>query len=93
MTQNQAKLQESNTDKCKCVDTVIAYRKYQLDWLSDHGYCIEDIYNLADQWHIEKNNHEFDGSFGEYIEEYGFGGDIWACYDEFIECEYSDKVV
>ena len=52
---------------------------------------MSDISDLADEWHNEKANGDFEGSFFDYIKEYGFHGVNWACFPEFMDNEYCDK--
>ena len=71
-----------------------AYDLYKQDWIDTHtnskmrldavrnyrGYVLECI----------KEGFEID-SFEEWIEEVGYGGSIYVCYEEFCDAEYHDK--
>ena len=70
---------------------VVAYRKYQCDWLSSHGYGMKDIFNLVKEWLEEVESNDYEGDFQEYMEEFGFNGCIYACYEEFLEEEFFDR--
>ncbi|HAU85699.1 MAG TPA: hypothetical protein DCW90_09390 [Lachnospiraceae bacterium] len=65
-----------------------AYERYKLQWMADHEVTIEDIGNLANDW----KNEGGEESFSDYIEEYGFAGSIWVCYEEFLDCEYKEII-
>ncbi|MCD8082212.1 MAG: hypothetical protein LUE86_01475 [Clostridiales bacterium] len=66
----------------------IAYLKYQLDWIVSHGFFISDLSELAFEWAHSMDSNNI--SFEEYLEEHGFGGELWACREEFLETEYRD---
>ena len=76
-----------------------AYRLYQLRWLADHGFSVEDV--IRRTMETEKAiNAELDegdrASNQDVIEEIetrdGIDGGslIYACYKEFLETEYLD---
>ena len=66
----------------------IAYRKYQLDWMISHKLSVNDIYKVVKEWSEDPDSNM--DSFDKYIEETGFNGSLWVCYDEFLEAEYTD---
>lgn len=55
----------------------IAYQKYQMDWLDQHGHTLADLKETR--------------IFQKHMEEYGFQGEIWASFEEFLCMEYQDK--
>lgn len=68
----------------------IAYEKYKLDWMLRHGYTLEDLVrSLSDC--MEEVNEDFVVVFDIWESDYGFGSEIWVCFDEFIDNEYQDK--
>jgi hypothetical protein len=68
----------------------IAYEKYKLNWMLRHGYTltqlIEELADCMEEVHEDLNVVSY---VWEY--DYGFGGEIWVCFDEFIVNEYQDK--
>lgn len=52
------------------------YCAYQLEWMLSHGHSVEELCCAV----IDPE----DGL------ENGFGGDLWVCYDEFVDTEYRD---
>lgn len=68
----------------------IAYEKYKLDWMLHHGYTLEDLVNSLSDC-MEGVNEDFVVVFDIWESDYGFGSEIWACFDEFIDNEYQDK--
>jgi len=68
------------------------YQKYKLQWMIDHDKSIDDLI-------CEINAHREDCDpaddllevFWSWEQDAGFGGEIWACYDEWKDCEGSDR--
>ena len=64
-----------------------AYRRYQLDWLIQQGYSIEDVFNAA----AEDVEDPINGSdLYEAFEEQGLKGSLYVCFDEFCGAEFAD---
>lgn len=61
------------------------YESYKMLWMISHEITMEEISLMAEQW---KADYEYEGTFEEYLEEFGFGGEIWPCFEEFIESDF-----
>ena len=68
----------------------IAYEKYKLDWMLHHGHTLEDMINSLSDC-IEESNEDLIVVFDVWESDYGFGSEIWVCFDEFIDNEYQNK--
>lgn len=72
----------------------IAYMMYKIDWVNSH-ISAERQLEAARQYYDYLQECISEGyqetSFEEWIEENGFGGAIYVCYDEFCGSEYCDK--
>lgn len=76
------------------------YDIYQLDWMMYHGYSLADIIKgMEEQPHdahvFEEEDYggkqvDVSGIYKEWEQDRGFGGEIFACYEEFCENEYLD---
>lgn len=69
-----------------------AYEKYQLDWMASHGKSLDDLVDCVQAWWEDDETREFCSpktAFADF-EKAGFDGEIWACFDEFLEIEYRD---
>ena len=69
----------------------VAYEKYKLDWMIGHGHTLEELMCYLNLMQEEEDSSTVstlyeDGEYG-----FGFGGEIWACHDEFMEYEFSDQ--
>lgn len=72
----------------------IAYAKYQLDWMMEHGYSIVDLitalrqHQTEDPEDFDQLSYPIDCLFEEWEEDSGFNGELWVCFDEFCDAEY-----
>lgn len=76
--------------------TLTEYQKYQLEWMIAHGYSLDDLIDeLTDyQREVSEDGDNADMSIREIYDEWqqniGFSSEIWACEDEWEDCESSD---
>lgn len=71
----------------------VAYELYKQDWIDTHTtreIRLDDIRNWGET-EIENDNEELACSYEECREEFGYSGEIFACYDEFLDNEYQDS--
>lgn len=72
----------------------MAYKKFQIFWLYDHGFGMADIFQAMEEAALEISSEGEDiysGSLCVAFEEFGLGsGSIYPCYDEFLTAEYMD---
>lgn len=66
------------------------YELYKIDWLHSHMITAERQMDLVRQYYCDIKSGDTDCSLTEYIEEYGYDGELYACFDEFMENEYED---
>lgn len=70
-----------------------AYEKYKAQWIKDH-ISAERQAETERRWkEYLENDFEPDipgetCSFEDYIEEFGYSGEIYACFNEFVENDY-----
>lgn len=64
------------------------YEKYQLQWMLDHGYSLRELIRELDD---ERQDHHPQASLMEVFDDWemntGFMGNIWACENEWEDCE------
>jgi hypothetical protein len=72
--------------------TQIAYEKYKLDWMTNHGCSLSDLIFELEELRLDNPNAEITELFDDFECNYGFkfGSEIWACFDEFIDNEFLD---
>lgn len=71
--------------------TQIAYEKYKLDWMMSHGYTLVDLLVQVRDMQEVHPNLDAVGAFFEWEDGLGFDGEVWACYDEFMDTEFLDQ--
>lgn len=69
-----------------------AYELYRVDWMKSHNHTLADFATSVLS-HASQLDSDFEPE--EILEDwelnYGFGGEIWACKDEFLQSEYLDR--
>ena len=71
-----------------------AYQKYQLQWMIDHGYSLDDlIQELTSMQYDDPEDSDristpISGLYGEWVMDVGLGSEIWVCKGEW---EMSEK--
>lgn len=68
-----------------------AYERFKLWWMIQHGYSINELLSLySDFWgEVEADSEGYD-DFRAFIEDTGFNGEIWPCFNEFLVTEFRD---
>ncbi len=67
----------------------VAYEKYKETWIRERNYTSEFLEKIHNQY--EKEKHEDTYSFEDYINEYGYEGECYACFEEFLNTEYLEQ--
>lgn len=68
------------------------YQKYQLQWMINHGYSIDDlIFGLSNMQNSKEDSDKLFAPitelFDEWVMDVGFGSEIWACKSEWLNFE------
>lgn len=63
------------------------YQKYQLQWMIDHDHPLEEMLSEMLELQHDGFNGDVVDLFDEWEFSHGFGGEIWACYAEWKDCE------
>lgn len=69
------------------------YQKYQLEWMIAHGFSLDDlIAELTQVQYADPEDHDqvstpVNELFVQFVEDVGFGGELWACEREWAEYE------
>ena len=73
------------------------YEKYQLEWMISNGYSLRGLMEeLAKLQCDDPEDHEQTSTpvselFAQWESDVGFGSEIWACEEEWAECEGIEK--
>lgn len=70
----------------------LCYELYKIDWKHSH-MITKDIEMDSLKNYFENARYFPDGNYSyyDYLEEHGYDGELYACYDEFCETEYLNK--
>ena len=63
------------------------YQNYQLQWMQDHAHSLEDLIMSLEKYRKDTFGLTLPELFHEWEQNQGFSGEIWACKDEFEDCE------
>ena len=74
----------------KTMISKLCYKLYKVDWKRNNITADIEIDNIKDYYEGLVNN-DTDYTYEDYVSEFGYGGYLYACYDEFCESEYLDK--
>ena len=74
----------------------LCYSLYQLDWKKRHNITPEVEEKAIKSYLEEYEPKDFTNAeppaqtFQEYLDEVGYDGEYFVCFEEFLECEYQD---
>lgn len=79
-------------NKCPNFDIKkLCYELYKNDWMREHGITHEMQQDAIKNFYEEFSACSGEYTFEDYLRDYGFEGKIYACFDEFLDNEYSDE--
>lgn len=71
----------------------LCYELYKVDWKHSHMITAErEMDSIKDYYEglIDLNNDE-EYTYNDYLEDFGYDGELYVCYEEFCDMEYHDK--
>ena len=69
--------------------TKVAYFRYQLKWMEEHGITLNAYWQKASEYFFTERGDWYD--FVDWLHQNGFDGEIWSDYNEFCQNEYYDR--
>ena len=72
----------------------LCYELYKLDWKRSHMITYErEADSVKDYFEglVDSNGSDREYTYADYSEEFGYDGELYACYDEFLDSEYRDE--
>ena len=64
------------------------YEQFKLKWMLEHGHTLKELIDELEELREESDPDEtLQDIFDEWEFGYGFGSEIWPCYEEYLECE------
>lgn len=67
-----------------------AYERYQLDWLRNHNFSIKDLLQVIEETPFSREVNIVEDKLSAF-EEVGFNGELYVCFNEFLDNEFQDK--
>ncbi len=68
----------------------MAFEKFKLFWCMKHGIDLDEILSEYEAYRSEIEDLALPKDFLEELEGTGFRGELWPCYDEFLDTEYQE---
>lgn len=62
------------------------YEQYQLQWMIYHGFSLKDLMESMDRYFMNDGD-SIQELFKDWEYNCGFGGMLYACKDEAIDCD------
>ena len=75
------------------------YQRYQLQWMLDHGYSLDNLILELAKMQAEELKHgdgkltPVDALYHRWVKDVGFGSEIWACREEWETTEDGKETV
>lgn len=69
----------------------LCYELYKVDWKHSHMIVAEREMDSIKNYYEGLVDDEDEYTYNDYIEEFGYDGELYVCYEEFCDMEYHDK--
>lgn len=68
----------------------LCYELYKIDWMNhiSHNRQMDALKNYYEDLHI---SYDGDYTFDDYLFDNGYDGELYVCFDEFLQNEYLDE--
>lgn len=68
----------------------LCYELYKIDWKHSHMITKEREMDSIKGYYEGLVDNDSEYTYEDYIEEFGYGGELYVCYEEFCNTEYYD---
>ena len=74
----------------------LCYELYKADWKQNHITAEREKKSIKDYYAflMEEDDEDvnvFTYTYNDYLEEFGYDGELYVCYEEFCETEYHEE--
>ena len=69
----------------------LCYELYKLDWKHSHGITKDMEMDSIKDYYEGLVDSDSDYTYGDYIEEFGYNGEVYSSFSEFCDTEYLDE--
>ncbi len=70
----------------------LVYELYKGDWKVHHGIFRQQEVDALKEYYKYCQETEQPRTFEEWLEEFGYNGELFVCKEEFLNNEYQDEV-
>lgn len=68
----------------------LCYELYKIDWKHSHMITKEREMDSIKDYYEGLIDNDSEYTYEDYIEEFGYGGELYVCFEEFCDTEYYD---
>lgn len=69
----------------------LCYELYKIDWKNSHMITKEREMDSIKDYYEGLVDNDTEYTYNDYLEEFGYDGELYVCYGEFCDIEYHDK--
>lgn len=66
----------------------LCYELYKIDWKQAHNITKEREMEYFKDYYRNLIGEDTEYTYNDYLEEFGYNGELYVCYEEFLEAEY-----
>ena len=66
----------------------LCYELYKVDWKHSHMITKDREMDSIKNHYEAFINNETEYTYNDYLEEFGYDGELYVCYEEFLNAEY-----
>ena len=66
----------------------LCYELYKIDWKHSHMITKEREMDSIKDYYEGLIDNDSEYTYEDYIEEFGYDGELYVCYEEFCDAEY-----
>lgn len=68
----------------------LCYELYKIDWKHSHMITKEREMDSIKDYYEGLIDNDSEYTYEDYIEEFGYDGELYVCFEEFCDAEYYD---
>ena len=69
----------------------LCYELCKIDWKHSHMITKEREMDSIKNYYEDLVDDDTEYTYNDYLEEFGYDGELYVCYEEFLETEYLDE--
>ena len=69
----------------------LCYELYKIDWKHSHMITKEREMNSVKDYYENLADDDAEYTYDDYLEEFGYDGELYVCYEEFLDNEYLEE--